>query len=97
MHARISSDSWTRLLRMQRTWTNIQNMLLVLLHQKLVSSGGNFRATLKKRCVEGTGHERGPDGAVWRLCRGACRSDRARGSNGAVAGLLPRLAAAGRA
>src|SRR5215212_4752619 len=70
--------------------------VLVLLRQKLVSSGVNFRDTLKKRCVEGTGHERGPIGTVWRLCRGARRSDRARGSNGAVAGLLPGLAAAGR-
>src|SRR3954453_22799433 len=56
-----------------------------------------IRATLKKRCVEGTGHERGPTGTVWRLCRGARRSDRARGSGRAVAGLLPGLAAAGRA
>src|SRR4051794_6797986 len=69
---------------------------LVLLRQKRVSSGVNFRDTLKKRCVEGTGHERGPTGTVWRLCRGAGRSDWARGSNGAVAGLLPGLAAAGR-
>src|SRR4051794_8081800 len=71
--------------------------LLVLLRQKLVSCGVNFRDILKKRCVEGTGHERGPTGTVWRLCRGARRSDRARGSNGAVEGLLPGLAAAGRA
>src|SRR4051794_26595302 len=70
--------------------------ILILLRQKFVSSGVNFRDTLKKRCVEGTGHERGPTGTVWRLYRGARRSGRARGSNGAVAGLLPGLAAAGR-
>src|SRR4051794_26963141 len=38
--------------------------LLILLRQKLISSGVNFRDTLKKRCVEGTGHERGPTGTV---------------------------------
>jgi hypothetical protein len=70
---------------------------LILLRQKFASSGVNFRDTLKKRCVEGTGHERGPTGTVWCLCRGACGGDRARGSNGAVTGLLPGLAAAGRA
>src|SRR3954469_3422229 len=71
-------------------------VVLVLLRQKFVSSGVNFRDTLKKRWVERTGHERGPIGTVWRLYRGARRSGRARGSNGAVAGLLPGLAAAGR-
>jgi hypothetical protein len=58
---------------------------LVLLRQKLVSCGVAVRDSLEKHCLEGAGHERGPAGTVWRLCRGARRGDRACGSGGAVA------------
>src|SRR3954464_6144241 len=58
---------------------------VVLLRQKLASSGVTVRDTLKKRGLWGTGHERGSAGTVWRLCRGAHRGDRACRSGGAVA------------
>src|SRR3954470_23403827 len=69
---------------------------LFLLRQKLASSGVTVRDTLKKRGLWGTGHERGSAGTVWRLCRCARRGDRTCGSGGAVTGLLPGPAAAGR-
>src|SRR4051794_41888347 len=68
---------------------------VVLLRQKLASSGVDVRDTLKRCGLWGTGHERGSAGTVWRLCRGARRGDRACRSGGAVAGLLPGPAAAG--
>src|SRR6185312_3701188 len=54
-------------------------------------------ATLREHFLGETGYERGPAGTVYGLCRGTGRGDRACRSGGAVARLLPGLAAAGRA
>ena len=42
---------------------------LVLLRQEIASSGVTFRATLREHFLGEKGHERGPAGTVYGLCR----------------------------
>src|SRR4051794_39019 len=63
----------------------IQEAGLVLLRQEIASSGVTVRATLREHFLWETGHERGPAGTVYGLCRCADRGDRACRSGRAVA------------
>src|SRR3954469_5696482 len=85
--------SWSNALPIEGNWGSH----LFLLRQEIVSSDVTVRATLREHFLGETGHEQGAAGTVRGLCRGARRGDRACGSGGAVARLLPGLAAAGRA
>src|SRR3954447_15962857 len=71
-------------------------IVLVLLRQKIASSGVTVRSTLKRVVFEGTGHERGPAGTGRGLCQCACRGAWACRSGGGLAGSLPGPAAARR-
>ena len=59
--------------------------LLILLRHEIAISGVTVRATLREHFLWETGHERGPAGTVYGLCRGAGRGDRTCRSGGAVA------------